>query len=819
MNKYKPVKYEHLLGSVFKPSRYINNEINSFHKTPSETKVNFCLTFPDVYEVGFSHLGLKILYTILNTNEDCMADRAFTPWPDFADKLKSENIPLFAIESKIPLKNFDVVGFTLQTELTYTNILYTLEAANIPIWSKDREEEDPIILGGGPTSTNPKPLADFFDAFLIGDGEEAILEIKQVLFETKGKSRATRIQALDKVKGIYLPHFKQNKVIQARKYMKLSDDAGHENQLVPWTEPTHYRYVSEIMRGCSRGCRFCHAGMFYRPVREKKPEHIIKNLLREIDQYGWSEASLSSLSSSDYSCIKEILLQLFKELSKRKTSLSLPSLRVDSLDEQIIKLLNALRQSGLTIAPEAGSQRLRDIINKNISEEEILEGVKIAMDNGWRLIKLYFMIGLPYEIQEDIEGIIQLVNTILDLAKHRIKINITISPFVPKSFTPFQWAGMNSKEVLKDKATHVKNYFKKNRNVKISYHEIQTSQLECILGRGDRNVSTLIYEAYLNGAKFDGWSEYWDFSNWQKAIDKIGFNWDGGLMEIPIQNELFWDNIDIGIDKKFLLNEWKKASEEKVTEDCRNGKCSACGICTGNVKNIFQTKSNDLNIEFPEISKIQIQQKQWIYRVFYAKLGVMRFVSHLDLTRMTQNFLRASKLPLIYSQGYNIHPKLNFGPPLSIGVEGEKEYFDIYLTERTDIAEIRERLNEYFPVALKLDRIVPVTKKEMLAMEYYNLEKVSVYPEEKYYKRFEEGLNDYNSREEWIFTRVRKGKERSQDLKQKIHRTFWIDGKLTVIKEKVGASIFDFIEQVFGIERDNTDRFRIVREEMFREEN
>ena len=508
MKKFQPVEYDHLLASVLKPSRYINNEIYSHYNLPQADKLNFCLAYPDVYEVGFSHLGIKILYSILNRLPHATADRVYAPWPDFGKLLAEHKLPLFAVESEYAVKDFDVVGFTLQSELTYTNILYMLQLSEIPLWQKDRIDSDPIILGGGPCATNPEAIADFFDAFLIGDGEEAIEEIYEVLLAAKFASRSQKLLKLAEIKGVYVPSlYRQqgNKIvpldsapakISARKFMDFDNlEKKYTDQLVPWLQPTHERYVAEAMRGCTRGCRFCHAGMFYRPFRERDPQQMLDQLLAEVKKSGWDEAALTSLSTSDYSCIKPVLIDLYEKLQATNSSLSLPSLRVDTIDDEISKLLNAMRQTGLTIAPEAGSQRLRNIINKTICEDDIMQSVQTCLDNNWRLIKLYFMIGLPFEIEEDIDAIIGLIKKIIARSGKRLQINVTISPFVPKSHTPFQWAGLGQREELIRKATKIKFAFSKQNFVKIKYHDVESLLLEAVIGRGDRSISQLIFGA------------------------------------------------------------------------------------------------------------------------------------------------------------------------------------------------------------------------------------------------------------------------------------------------------------------------------------
>ncbi len=814
---FKKIQFQHLLASVLKPARYINQELNSYSKSPSDKTENFCLAFPDVYEVGFSHLGLKILYSILNKEPDCVADRVYAPWPDFAELLKEENIPLFGIESTVALKDFDLIGFTLQTELTFTNVLYMLDLAQIPLLSTERRESDPIIFAGGPSATNPQPMADFFDSFLIGDGEEVILEIKNCLKETKNSSRLEKLKALSQIEGVYIPvlYNAQYGKIKARKFMDFDNPKKtHDNQLVPWVMPTHYRYVSEIMRGCSRGCRFCFAGMFYRPVRERDPKVILKNLQKEVKKYGWNEAALTSLSSSDYSCIKPLLMEIYKNLNK--ASLSLPSLRVDSIDDELTTLMNAMRQTGLTIAPEAGSQRLRNIINKNISQEEIFRSVEIALKNGWQLIKFYFMIGLPFETDEDIEAIIKLINDIILLSKKKLRINITVSPFVPKPFTPFQWAEMENKDELLRKAKWIKNSFRSYKFIKIKYHDVESSLLECVMGRGGREVGKLIFQAYKNGAIFDGWNEHFCFENWEKAAEKIGMDITAYTKQIPFDSQLLWHNIDIGITEEFLLSEWKKSESEVTTEDCKTGKCTDCGVCT---KEIFPRYVKEIPTKPVELRKhVSDNSPNIHYRVFFSKMGKICFVPHLDLARMIYNIMRASDLPIAYSQGFNVRPILSFGPPLPLGMQGRNEYFDFILKEEMDTGFLYSEIGKVMPPQLKLNNIEPIPLKAMRAMSYYVFEKISVILPTEFAELFEKETASFQKCSELLFTRIRKEKERTVDLKEIVQTLNWTGEKLEIIKKIVGASIFDVLEQVYKTRRNKTNKFEIIREELISDE-
>lgn len=809
---YERIEYKHLLHAVSKPARYIDYELNAISKVPSETMVNVCLAFPDVYEVGFSHLGLKILYSILNRENDTVADRVYAPWKDFGDLLRKNKLPLFGLESEVALKDFDLLGFTLQTELTYTNTLYMLDLAEIPLFSYQRNDEDPIIIAGGPGAANPIPLSPFFDAFLIGDGEEAILEIKACLKQKRTKSRDYVLKKLSAIEGMYVPsvHAGEHTRIKARKWLAFDDESKiHTDQLIPWLQPIHDRYIAEVMRGCSRGCRFCFAGMFYRPVRERDAQSTVWRMVEEVKKYGWQDAALTSLSTSDYSCIKPVLIELFSQLYHTHTSLSFPSLRIDTIDDHLSKILTKMRQTGLTIAPEAGSQTLRNRINKNISEQDILESIHIAQENGWKLIKLYFMIGLPQETDKDIDAIVELVKKIIIQSEKKLRINITISPFVPKPFTPFQWAKMDDPDSLLQKANKIKYALKRYRFVTIKYHEPSSSLLECIIGRGDQEISRLIYDAYLGGAVFDSWNDYFDFDIWLKAAEKNEITFSNYTDFIPLDAHLPWDIIDIGIKKEFLQKEWEKATEAEITKDCRfEGNCTHCGVCNSKVRNINSesfTPTTEFGRQHPPP-----QQKQ-SYRVFYQKIGDLIFVSHLDWMRMFQQLLRSSKLPIAYSQGFNPHPIISFGHPLSTGVAGLNEYFDVKLTEEVELESIHHQLQQIFSPHIPINSVSKIKRKAELAMDHFQYETIEIIIPPLLMEKCAGKTNRFIEADSWIYTYERKGKQREIDLKGIIKTISCKQKNIEITKKVGGANILNVIHSIYGLQRSEIVGFRLTR--------
>ena len=595
-----------ILKVVERPSRYIGNEYNSVHKDLDGINIRFGFCFADVYEIGMSHLGMKILYHLLNEADDIYCERFFTPWVDMEEKMREENIPLFSLETKTPAREFDFLGFTLQYEMSYTNILNMLELGNIPLLSCDRTDDDPIICAGGPCAYNPEPLAPFIDFFMLGEGEESMMEIMDLYREmkTNGATKDEFLKEVVKIEGTYVPKFYDvtyNEDGTIRSFSKNYDGApdkikkriisdfdscfAPDNIIVPFMEVVHDRIMLEIFRGCIRGCRFCQAGMIYRPVRERSPETLLDLGRRLIKNTGYEEISLSSLSTSDYTRLKELTDGLLDLTEEQKISLSLPSLRLDNFSMELMQKVQKVRKSGLTFAPEAGTQRLRDVINKNITEEDLTRASTTAFSGGYGTIKLYFMIGLPTETEEDIAGISHLADEVVSIYKHtpkeirnkNLRVTVSVSSFVPKPFTPFQWVAQNTKDELYKKQMFLKEQIK-NRYVSYNWHDSSLSILEGIVARGDRRLAKAIMEAHRLGAKFDSWHEHFRPEIWYQAFKNTNIDPDFyNTRERSYDEILPWDHIDVGVSKKFLINENEKAKKGITTENCRE-KCAGCGI-------------------------------------------------------------------------------------------------------------------------------------------------------------------------------------------------------------------------------------------------
>lgn len=600
---------DEILLTVEKPARYIGNEVNMVVKDLDKIDIRFCMCFPDVYEIGMSHLGIQILYDMFNRRGDTYCERVYSPWVDLDAIMREKNIPLFALESQDPIKDFDFLGITLQYEMCYTNILQVLELSQIPIYAKDRTEEDPIVVGGGPCAYNPEPLADFFDFFYIGEGETAYDEILDLYKENKknGGSRTDFLRKVANVQGMYVPMFydvtynEDNTIasftkndpevpdmVKKQVEMALSETVYPEKPLVPYIKAIQDRVVLEIQRGCIRGCRFCQAGMIYRPIRERDLEFLKERAYEMLKATGHEEISLSSLSSSDYSKLQELVYFLIDEFRSKGVNISLPSLRIDAFALDVMSKVQDVKKSSLTFAPEAGSQRLRDVINKGLTEEVILKGAMDAFTSGWNRVKLYFMLGLPTENYEDIEGIATLSDKIAreyytipkEERNGRVSIVSSTSFFVPKPFTPFQWVRMNTSEEFLEKQRFLNGKMREQLNaksIKYNWHEAELTMLEGVLARGDRRLSKIVYDAYKAGCIYDSWSEHFKYDLWMKAFEDN--NMDPLFYtsrERDFEEILPWDFIDVGVTKKFLIREYERAVSEKITPNCRQA-CSGCG--------------------------------------------------------------------------------------------------------------------------------------------------------------------------------------------------------------------------------------------------
>lgn len=576
------------LLSVSKPARYVGGEYNQVIKDAKSVKCRYAFCFPDIYDIGMSNLGMKILYDVLNKRNDTWCERVFAPWPDFEELMRRKKIELYGLESKDSIRNFDMVSFTLQYEMSYTNILNMLDLANIPIYSKDRKEDDPFVFAGGPCASNPYPLIKFMDFFLLGEGEEQLNQVvdKFVIWKSKKLSKKDFLESIKDITGVFIPSIHtENDVIKKAVIKDMENVEYPINFVVPNTEIVQNRISLELFRGCSRGCRFCQAGYIYRPVREKSADKLLKIAKESIKATGLNDITLSSLSTSDYSQFQKLTTSLIDICDKDKIGLSLPSLRIDTVNLDVLNKVQAVRKSSLTFAPEAGSQRLRNVINKNITEEEILNGCKIAFESGWNTVKLYLMIGLPTETFEDLSQIVTLANKIVDLyyslprEKRNGKCTVTVSTstFVPKPHTPFQWFGQNTLDKIELKQQFLKDNLK-NKSIKYSWHNPQVSRLEALVSRGDDKVCDIIYEAFKNGAKFDSWEEYLNVDAWEKAAEKLNINIsDYANKEYDLDYKFKWDNIMHGVTKEFLKREYNKAIKEETTLNCQKN-CSACGV-------------------------------------------------------------------------------------------------------------------------------------------------------------------------------------------------------------------------------------------------
>ncbi len=865
--------FQEILAGVEHPSRYIGGEWNSIVKDHRRVDVTFALAFPDAYEIGMSHLGFRILYSLLNAREDTAAERVFCPWPDMADALRRHGMPLRTLETGTPLRDFRIVGFSLQYEMTFTNVLEMLDLGGIPLRSRDRTQHDPLVIAGGPAAFNPEPMADFFDFFVVGDGEEVLPELLERLksLASASVSREEAIRDLARIEGIYAPALYGTDLdsrsgllvpvsadaapypVKRRIALGLDRFPFPERIVVPHGEIVHDRVSVEIMRGCPTGCRFCQAGYVYRPTRERDPNGLRDTVVRSIRATGYDEFSLASLNSGEYGAIVPLLLDLMDRFEPESVSVSLSSLHASSLTRELAEQVRRVRKSGFTIAPEAGTQRLRDAINKNLTEEQILEACRLAFEAGFDLLKLYFMIGLPTETDEDVDAIANLAEAVLTTARKaargkRAEVTLSASFFVPKAMTPFQWRGMERPEQLLRKQRTLGARLRKG--IRFKHHDLDTSLLEAVFSRGDRRLGSAVLAAWRDGARFDGWTERFRIESWRKAFGAAGIDpgryahgdWDP-------DGPLPWDVVDPGVTKPWLARELEMAIAGVPRTPCAADRCHGCAPfapeCTRGIvaaaagrrllPDLGEPGDRDtggrgtVSSEEPPAGPVEAatrsaspaaaSESRYRYRLRYEKTGRMRFLGHLDLTRTLLRAMRRASVSLAYTQGFNPKPRVSFGPALPVGVASEGEYLDIETTRRLDASPALDEINAMLPGGLRFLQMREIRRSAPGLGESIRAARYRV--ETRGEPDVVAALDAFESRADRTLQRERNGKVLTWDLDKEILALERGDPaaiRMTLALGGRGASIRpdELLRSVFG---ENASRMSVCREEILLEWN
>ncbi|MBC8198535.1 MAG: TIGR03960 family B12-binding radical SAM protein [Desulfobacterales bacterium] len=841
--------FQDILPLVERPSRYLGTEINSIKKDPDKVKLKVALAFPDLYEIGISHFGLQILYDILNKHKEIVAERVYAPDLDMESYLRSSHMPLVSMESHNPLKSFDIIGFSLLYELNYTNVLTMLDLSGIPFFSSERDGLFPLIIAGGPCTCNPEPVADFFDALVVGDGENVIVDISRAWLAWKedgSEDKEVLLKQLSLIKGVYVPaffnltgssagsktffqipqpRFSDYKVIAREIIADLDTAPFPDAPIVPFGKPVHDRLRIEIARGCTRGCRFCQAGMIYRPVRERSVNRLLNLFNASCAATGYEDLSLLSLSTADYGSIISLIERLMFRCEPRQIAVSLPSLRAGTLTPELINLIKRVRKTGFTIAPEAGSQRLREVINKNITEKEIFDTVQDVFGFGWMVIKLYFMIGFPSETDEDLPAIVELVKRLRRIksrAGRRGQINVSVATFIPKPHTPFQWASQISLAESREKIEWLRANLKMP-GIHFKWQNPEVSMLEGLFARGDRRLGGLLVDAYKKGCKFDGWGDRFQYGLWKKAFSDQELDTDSyTTCARDVTDRLPWDHIDTGVTKEFLKLEWEKAKRGEHTPDCRRGDCNTCGVCDFKTiePKVFEVgkeePDQDIVNEFLYNKGGAADKKAAFYtrvRLCYSKQGRAKYFGHLELVNIFLRAMRRAGILLKFTEGFHPMPKVSFDDPLPIGMESLNETLHLVVCGSVRPDAVITGLNNHLPEGLlvkdcQISPSKPAIKQQKSATYLVEL-KEGCFDKQK--------LDDFVKSSDFVQTRVnRKGKLKKIDFKDLVLKINLTDPCRMIIRLRSEpgrtARPFEIIKGIFNLSEEIIKQATIIKQ-------